>query len=64
MAPHWQPKDSKAAMADDVREWIQRTSDPDAQMKSLEHMTTRDLTDLMLAVHNADRLTNRETDKP
>lgn len=53
--PHWQPKDRKEDMADDIRDWVRRTSDDSAGLPSLERMTYSDLTDLMLAVHRADK---------
>lgn len=51
---HWQPKDRKEDMADDIRAWVQRTSDAAAQLPTLTRISTADLAALMLAVHRVD----------
>jgi hypothetical protein len=56
MSPHFhfQLRDSKENMAEDIRAWVQRTVDTEAKLTSLERMTTFDLTILMLAAHKAE----------
>jgi hypothetical protein len=51
---HHQPIDRKEDMADDIRHWVQRTSDNTARLETLTRMSAKDLTDLMLAVHKAE----------
>lgn len=52
---HHQPTDRKQDMADDVREWVQKTNcDPKATLPTLVRLSRKDLTDLMLAVHRAE----------
>jgi hypothetical protein len=55
MTPHWQPKERKEDMAEDIREWVRRTSEPTAELKTLRRLSRHDLTTLMLAVHDADK---------
>ena len=51
---HWQPKDRKEDIANDIREFVQR-DDPNAEMRSLTKMTVVDLTALMLALRQYDK---------
>jgi hypothetical protein len=53
--PHWNPKDRKVDMADDIREWVQRVSDPTASLATLERLSRLDLTVLMLAIREVDK---------
>jgi hypothetical protein len=52
---HWQPEMRKEYMAEDIRDWVRRTSDSTAKLESLMDMTSRDLAVLMLAVLAAER---------
>ena len=54
MTSHWQPRDNKENMAEDIRAWVQRTVDPEAKLASLGRLSVSDLTTLMLAAHKAD----------
>ena len=54
MPSHWQPRDRKEDIADEIREWIRRTSDPGAELATLERLSALDLTVLMLAIRHAE----------
>lgn len=51
---HWQPKERKEDIAQDIRDFVQK-DDPKAAMLSLDKMTAVDLTALMLALRSINR---------
>ena len=55
MTKHWQPRNTKAEMADDILEWIRKvTRDERVEMTTLKKMSVRDLAVLMMATNYAD----------
>jgi len=52
---HWQPKDRKEDMANDILEWARRVSGDDKlELPTLTNMSYRDLSNFMLAVRQAE----------
>lgn len=51
---HWQPKDRKEDMAQDVRDFVQ-SFDSQSKMESLIKLSYKDLTDLMLSIRSIEQ---------
>ena len=52
--PHWQPEDRKEDIADDIRDWVHKVSDPHAKLETLTQMSKIDLVVLMLAIRDSE----------
>jgi hypothetical protein len=48
-----QMRESKEDMAETIREWVKRTSNPFVELETLTRMSRKDLSDLRFAVYDA-----------
>jgi antitoxin component HigA of HigAB toxin-antitoxin module len=54
VSPHWQPKDRKQDIANDIRDWARvLLHDPAAELTTLERLSISDLTALAIALDTA-----------